>query len=362
MRSLLLSNSGYLFTLMQPLRPNCDRVLGALGPSRVFVLCNSCQCSHSHSELRHTFLDFTVIEAVIHPLFGAVGPSPSFLSCTGQASMYPASLSYSHSTLCRSHSEAERGRAAVLLLSLLARECRHWLAHHLGVSAVTHLLTVPWTNTKCPARNGKTAALHTSQSWRLCCIAGLELGIVSTSNSAFHVLWFSSSSVSLVSLLFSAYSSCPCSGTMYSCGVAHVMLCFETKKVVDAERHSIGLAFRSFIFLHIPTNLCATFVQVPTHCATASSTCVRGSDRRFFKFCTTGPLLSVGHMAAPREVARKVHFITCKILWFVLLSRSSCDHGIMCASGVSVEFLVRESFVSASCLGLRGSGCIVFES
>ena len=40
--------------------------------------------------------------------------------------------------------------------------------------------------------------LHTSLSWRLCCIAGLEPGIVSNSSSTFHVLRFSSSSASLV--------------------------------------------------------------------------------------------------------------------------------------------------------------------
>ena len=42
------------------------------------------------------------------------------------------------------------------------------------------------------------ATLHTSPSCRLCCIAGLEPGIVSNSSSTFHVLRFSSTSVSLV--------------------------------------------------------------------------------------------------------------------------------------------------------------------
>ena len=44
------------------------------------------------------------------------------------------------------------------------------------------------------AKGHDTATLHTSQSCTLCCIAGLEPGIVSASSSAFHVLWFSSTS------------------------------------------------------------------------------------------------------------------------------------------------------------------------
>ena len=40
------------------------------------------------------------------------------------------------------------------------------------------------------AKRHDTATLHTSQPCRLCCITGLEPGIVSASSSAFHELWF----------------------------------------------------------------------------------------------------------------------------------------------------------------------------
>ena len=62
-----------------------------------------------------------------------------------------------------------------------------------------------WTCTGCPTRRGTTKPPNKPpNSCRPFCIGGLEPSIVSTSSNAFHVLWFSSTSVSPVSLL-----SCP---------------------------------------------------------------------------------------------------------------------------------------------------------
>ena len=207
---------------------------------------------------------------------------------------------------------------------------------NLGVSAVALLLTIPW-----PAQKWHdNATLYTSQSCMLCCIAGLDPGIVSTSSSAFHVLWFSSSSVSLVSLLFSAYSTDSTyayAGARYTQGGPHIMLRFEMKTLL-VNRTSIdgtGISIHHLLFSphNHPIRSCVTSVQsVPTHCATACSHLhtlnlrpwhcdpsaiftfrshsilfrvnIRLVSRCGFAFCQPR------HIAAPREVACKVHHIT----------------------------------------------------
>ena len=139
------------------------------------------------------------------PVLGALGPSPA-LSNPDKAHLPSASLPISRYVSLISRSETWRVAVALLL-------------HH--SMDMYRMSNAKWHD---------NATLHTSQSCRPCCIAGLEPGIVSASSSTFHVLWFSSSSsssVSPVSLLFSAYSSYSYAGTMYSYGGPHIMLLFE---------------------------------------------------------------------------------------------------------------------------------------
>ena len=116
------------------------------------------------------------------------------------------------------------------------------------------------------------ATLHNSQSYRPCCIDGLDPGNVSNSNSMFHVLWFSSSSESHVSLLLA----------MYSYGSRHIMLLFERRRcqwIVIRWDCPCDHPFLCFLHLIIASILalhaarsCATFTHsVPTHCDTACS-------------------------------------------------------------------------------------------
>ena len=56
------------------------------------------------------------------------------------------------------------------------------------------------------AKSHDNATLHSSQSYRPCCIAGLDPGSVSGCNSEFHELCCSSSSEMLVPLLLAMHS------------------------------------------------------------------------------------------------------------------------------------------------------------
>ena len=129
----------------------------------------------------------------------------------------------------------------------------------MGVSAVALLLYSMDKCRMCSEKWHNRATLHTSQSWRLCCIAGLEPGIVSNSSSAFHVLRCSSSSVSLVSLLLSAdaaYASYSYSGAVKAYGVSHIMLRFEMTTLLMSRTSFDGTGISIHHLLFSPLDHC----------------------------------------------------------------------------------------------------------
>ena len=208
----------------------------------------------SHSAMRSLLLSTLSICSslmqssikTVTPSWVALGPSPA-LSNPDKGHMPSASLAMSHHVSHISRSEAER-------------------------VAVAPQLTTPWTCAGRPTQSGTTMP-------PCICIAGPEPGIVSASSSAFHVLWFSSSSsVSHVSLRISRiHTQAPCTQME-----AHTSCCDLREHAVDGSivirwdwhfdpPFFLHLIIASILSLH-PIRSCVTFVQsVPTHCATACS-------------------------------------------------------------------------------------------
>ena len=153
----------------------------------------------------------------------------------------------------------------------------------------------------------------------------------STSSSVFHVLWFSSTSVSLVSLLLSTYSY---GGAMYSC------CCLREDAVNGQSYDGTAIAISHFLFspldqrIHLGPPRSPILCHFHTFCANTLCHCLLSSPHpeptsmtlrsqlflqisqpfhmfqhkdanRFtlwINFCQTC------HMTAPREVTSEAHF------------------------------------------------------
>ena len=117
MQSQLLSNSGYLFSLMQ----------------------------NSNKTVLPSWVRLDPVRSLSNPDKASVALASLPRSLPHSRSILPLRIVlYTHS---------EDGRVAVAPCFPRLQGCRRRLAPlHLGVSAVAPLLTIPWTNTNCPAR------------------------------------------------------------------------------------------------------------------------------------------------------------------------------------------------------------------
>ena len=218
------------------------------------------------------------------------------------------------------------------------------------------------------------ATLHTSQSCRPCCIAGLQPGIVSTFSSAFHALRF----FVLIRIACFAAVFCVFHVFISRCHVniwnpTHHAAFFETKTLSTSRASFDGTGVSIHHLSFSPLDHCIHHgppsQPILCHARPISTNTLRQCllpsphpeptsmalwselflqiPQPFHIFCVNirlvsrcGPLLSAApHGRTTRSSLQNTFSSPCKILCFSRQLCSSFDHRIMCASGVSVGFL-----------------------